>query len=145
VKKMTRNKGFTLIELMVVILIVAILAAVIVPMLRARIDAAKWSEGRAGMGTISTAARAYWAEHQDSIVAATVAPTFAQLFPVTTDLDGKYFNNTCYGITFGTYTTDAVGYTITCTASALARANAPKAPAAMTLAVATDGTSTWTP
>jgi len=58
-----RRKGFTLIELMVVILIVAILAAVAIPILTARIDAAKWSEGKAMMGTIATAIRAYYAEH----------------------------------------------------------------------------------
>ena len=142
---MTRNKGFTLIELMVVILIVAILAAVIIPMLRARIDAAKWSEGRAGMGTISTAARAYWAEHQDNITAATPSPTFAELFPIATDLNGKYFVSTCYGITFVTYTRDQVAYTITCTPNIALRPSAPTAPATMTLAVAADGTSIWTP
>jgi general secretion pathway protein G len=42
---MSKAKGFTLVELMVVILIVSILAAVAIPILRGRIDAAKWSEG----------------------------------------------------------------------------------------------------
>lgn len=59
---MESRKGFTLIELMVVILIVGILASVAIPMLRGRIDAAKWSEGRAMMGSIGTAIRAYQAE-----------------------------------------------------------------------------------
>jgi len=141
---MTRNKGFTLIELMVVILIVAILAAVIIPMLRARIDAAKWSEGRAGMGTIATAARAYWAEHQDQATLLT-APTIGTLFPITSDLDGKYFEYACYGITFQTYDTTNVAYTITCNGALSGRAGKPAAPASMTLTVATNGTSTWTP
>jgi len=58
---MKGRKGFTLIELMVVILIVGILAAVAIPIMRGRIDSAKWSEGRAIMGTIATAIRAYCA------------------------------------------------------------------------------------
>lgn len=54
--------GFTLVELMIVILIVAILAAVVIPILRGRIDEAKWSEGKAIMGSIATACRAWCAE-----------------------------------------------------------------------------------
>lgn len=59
---MESRKGFTLIELMVVILIVGILAAVAVPIMRGRIDSAKWSEGNASAGAIWTAVRAYIAE-----------------------------------------------------------------------------------
>ncbi len=61
------KKGFTLVELMVVILIVAILAAVAIPIMRGRVDAAKWSEGKAMMGTIATGIRAYCAEVDKSI------------------------------------------------------------------------------
>ena len=60
--KNVEEKGFTLIELMVVILIVAILAAVAIPILRGRIQAAKWSEGAAIAGTIKTAAKVCYAE-----------------------------------------------------------------------------------
>ncbi len=59
---MESRKGFTLIELMVVILIVGILAAVAVPIMRGRIDSAKWSEGNASAGAIRTSIRAYIAE-----------------------------------------------------------------------------------
>jgi len=59
---MESRKGFTLVELMVVILIVGILAAVAIPIMRGRIDSAKWSEGRSMMGTIGSALRAYVAE-----------------------------------------------------------------------------------
>jgi type IV pilus assembly protein PilA len=140
---MRGRKGFTLIELMIVILIVAVLAAVIIPMLRARINAAKWSEGRAGIGTISTAIRAYWAEHQDTAVLAD-APTFAELFPITNDLEGKYFGPTCYGINITQYDTTGVAYTITCTAATANKTGFPTSPTVMTLAVLNDGTSTWT-
>ncbi|MHC4256011.1 MAG: pilin [Planctomycetota bacterium] len=59
---MKGRKGFTLIELMVVILIVGILAAVAVPIMRGRIDSAKWSEGNAAAGAVKSAVRAYIAE-----------------------------------------------------------------------------------
>ncbi|MBE0535340.1 MAG: type II secretion system protein [Phycisphaerae bacterium] len=141
---MKSRKGFTLIELMVVVLIVAILAAVIVPMMRARIDAAKWSEGRAGIGTISTAARAYWAEHQDQAVLVTDAPTLAQLFPTADDLGGKYFEQASYSIVWTQYNNAGAAYSITCSATLSTRTNKPTNPATMTLAVAANGTSTWT-
>ena len=60
-----KRKGFTLIELMIVILIVAILAAVAVPLLTAQIEKAKWAEAQAGCGTIATALKAYVAEYKN--------------------------------------------------------------------------------
>ena len=80
--------GFTLIELMVVILIVGILAAVAVPLMRGRIDAAKWSEGKATMGSIATALRAHIAEQGNAF---TAVPTLAQLGFAANDLDGTHF------------------------------------------------------
>ena len=59
---MNNRKGFTLVELMVVILIVGILAAVALPLMQGRIDKAKWSEANAAAGSIRTAVRAYAAE-----------------------------------------------------------------------------------
>ena len=85
---MESRKGFTLIELMVVIFIVGILAAVAVPLMRGRIDAAKWSEGRAIMGTIATGLRAHVAEQGGNF---TAVPTLAQLGFAANDLDGTYF------------------------------------------------------
>ena len=87
-----RRKGFTLVELMVVVLIVAILAAVAIPIMRGRIDAAKWSEGKAMMGTIGTAIRAYVAEMNVDI-ADMSALTFADLGLVASDFNRRGFDH----------------------------------------------------
>ena len=89
---MCKRKGFTLVELMVVILIVAILAAIAIPIMRGRIDAAKWSEGKAIMGTIATALRAYIAEKNESM------PNFDAIDATVLgfapgDLSGTYFSD----------------------------------------------------
>ena len=95
---MRKRKGFTLIELMVVILIVGILAAVAVPMMRGRIDSAKWSEGAATAGTIRTAVRVYAAEHGISqanvdLSGKTVDLVRTELGFAIGDLRGTYFTN----------------------------------------------------
>lgn len=84
---MVRMRALTLIELMVVIIIVAILAAVMLPIMRGRIDSAKWSEGRAMAGTIKTAIKAYYAER--GVGAA--EPSYTELGFGPGDLEGKYF------------------------------------------------------
>jgi prepilin-type N-terminal cleavage/methylation domain-containing protein len=93
---MKGRKGFTLIELMVVVLIVGILAAVAIPIMRGRIDSAKWSEGKAMMGTVATAIRAYYAEHGEGATAITslFGNATTALGFVTSDLDGTYFLHT---------------------------------------------------
>jgi len=112
--KTKATTGFTLIELMVVILIIGILAAVAIPMMKGRIDAAKWSEGRAGCGTISTALRAYAAEKN---ITGTYPPPLAQLGVTASDLHGTYFAIANYSITACSFTKNAdpeLTFTIQC-------------------------------
>ncbi len=62
-KRSLLKKGFTLVELMVVVIIVGILASVAVPIYRANIKKAMASEGAALLGSVLTAQRIYYAEH----------------------------------------------------------------------------------
>ena len=102
---MNYRKGFTLVELMVVILIVGILAAVAIPLMQGRIDKAKWSEANATAGTLRTSIRAYSAETSlataQGFAGNTMddATTQAALGFAATDLEGTYFTAADYEIT----------------------------------------------
>jgi prepilin-type N-terminal cleavage/methylation domain-containing protein len=134
---MISRKGFTLIELMVVIFIVGILAAVAIPIMRGRIDAAKWSEGKAGAGTIRTSLRAYFAEKGPVYAgyAADLQGAFANfsvpLGFAAGDLTGKYFTDADYVISGVALNGGNLDYTITITAGTAPEA--PLTPASMTL------------
>jgi prepilin-type N-terminal cleavage/methylation domain-containing protein len=117
---MKSRRGFTLIELMVVVLIVAVLAALIVPLMTSRFEAARWSEGKAGAGTIATALRAYIAEQGEEGVAIPGTIPIAT-FMTEAELTGKYFKSSDYDdVTNVSYTPGVIGpgmyqltYTIT--------------------------------
>ncbi|MFC1737773.1 type II secretion system protein [Planctomycetota bacterium] len=101
---MKARKGFTLIELMVVILIVGILAAVAVPIMRGRIDSAKWSEANAAAGAIKSAVRAYIAEKGPNFDYSAIETgldtqaTYEALGFTSLDLTGSYFNQADYTV-----------------------------------------------
>ena len=134
-----RRKGFTLVELMVVILIVSILAAVAIPILRGRIDAAKWSEGKAMMGTIATAIRAYHAEKgpDGDPPASLFGDGQDDLGFLQADLNGTYFLYTDFTnpptVDMGG-ASDPLTFTVTCNAtSGGASTEGPSAPGQYTL------------
>jgi prepilin-type N-terminal cleavage/methylation domain-containing protein len=135
---MNKKKGFTLVELMVVILIVAILAAVAIPILRGRVDAAKWSEGRAMMGTIATAIRAYHAEKgpNGTAPAAIIGSGSTALGFLAADLTGTYFQSGDFSMQVTNM--NPLTFTVTCTPTG---ANAPANPPTYTL----DQAGVWTP
>jgi len=87
-----KNKlGFTLVELMVVAIIVAILAAVAIPLMSGNKKKAQATEAQAGAGTIKTLVRIMQAQGD------TAPTTLAGVKGLNTaDLDGTYFLNTDY-------------------------------------------------
>lgn len=85
------KSGFTLIELMVVAIIVAILAAVAIPLMSGNKDRAIATEAQAGCGAILTACKVQFTEDGGA------SQTYEELTDLTSlqssDLDGKYFAN----------------------------------------------------
>ncbi len=61
--KVKNNKGFTLIELMIVVAIIGVLAAIAIPNFLNYQCKAKQSEAKSSLGTIRTAQEAYLAEY----------------------------------------------------------------------------------
>ncbi len=107
--------GFTLVELMIVVIIVGILAAVAIPMYQGATERAKASEAVAALGTIRGAMRVFYAEHGTYVgtgVAIGDLVTAAGVLDVTdNDLMGRYFSSACY--TFDAVPT-AVAFDIEC-------------------------------
>ena len=118
---MESRKGFTLAELMVVILIVGILAAVAVPVFRGRINAAKWSEAKATMGTIAESLRIYGAEKGAGGNYGNNLPTLNELGFTAGGIQGTYFDISHYKVSKSKYKAGKktkLTYTITATAPA---------------------------
>ena len=113
---MIRNRdGFTLVELMVVAVIVAILAAVAIPLMSANKTRAIATEAEAGCGTLRTALRGMYAETGNysldlngvAIINVTDIPGIS-----VGDLNGRYFVDGDYALSNlgqATYTITATG------------------------------------
>ena len=118
-KKSLRNQaGFTLVELMIVIVIVGILAAVAVPIYQSNINKAKMSECDAALGTIRTALRVYYAQYGNypTNASGTLVTAAAGVDVASIDLEGRYFDPGDYTIVSSPTDTS---YIISCTKPAI--------------------------
>ena len=86
---MKKRNGFTLVELMVVILIVGILASVVMAYMRRSANSAKWTEGRSMMGSLATAIRCY--QVAMGVSAAPPISITDDLLLRASDFEGTYF------------------------------------------------------
>jgi len=104
--------GFSLVELMIVLVIIGILAAVGVPIYTGNVKKAKQAEADATLGMVRTQLRVEYAENDMYPLEATEVAVSAVtgLGFSATSLDGKYFNTASY-----TYlSTDSITFTLTC-------------------------------
>jgi prepilin-type N-terminal cleavage/methylation domain-containing protein len=100
------RNGFTLVELMVVAVIVAILAAVAIPLMSANKKRAMATEAQAALGTVRSALRAMYAEtgayntNLNGQVLATGSGGSVTNIPGISpgDLNGRYFSQESYAI-----------------------------------------------
>ena len=116
----SKSTGFTLIELMVVILIVSVLAAATVPLMRGKIDRSKWTEANAAAGSIRTAMKTYFMNTGNTVTGSLDNTSVQQALGIQSgDLKGSYFSASDY--TIDSVSTDGIAV-VTATGS---QSNAP--------------------
>lgn len=112
-KLLNHQNGFSLVELMIVIVIIGVLAAVAVPIYTSNVTKAKMSEADASLGTIRTQARIYYGEngeYPNPFVAGSAVVGAVWNDIKAGELNGKYFADASYSYE----SADGVSYTLTC-------------------------------
>ncbi len=108
--KRLKVKGFSMIELLIVLLIIGILASVAGPMFIGNSDKSKASEAVAGLGALRSTERTYFASYNqytvDGVIYNTGASTeIGNLLGVSL-APAKYFSNSSYAFKTGTNFSD---------------------------------------
>jgi len=99
------HRGFTLIELMIVVAIIAILSAIAIPAYTAYVARSKLTEAFSGLSSMSVAMQQYYQDnrtYQDVTAGNNPDP-----YPCANPPVGKYFNFTCPTVTSTTFTLQA--------------------------------------
>ena len=101
--------SYTLVELMITVVIVAILAMAAIPIYRSSVAKARVSEGIAGVGTIRTSFRVYSALHNGNypVYTAVDGDGLSQIGVEGAGLEGRFHGPEDYEVT-----SDATTYTI---------------------------------
>ena len=88
----TRRRGYTLWELLLVVLIIMILSCALIPLMRGHVNDSKWTEGVTAAGMIQNAVRVYHSNTGIAIVGR-LNNTLLQsaLFLEDADLTGSFF------------------------------------------------------
>ena len=101
-KKIRQNskKGFTLVELIVVLVILAVMAAMLVPALTGYIDEARKKKDYNAASEVLTAAQAVAAQYYGSDTTPTAAEAKAYITDARTIIIGNLYANKCNDIYF---------------------------------------------
>jgi len=95
-----KEQGFTLIELMIVVIIVGVLAAVAIPMYQVVPERSMGTEASAALGLIKDAMRTYYAEHHTyanpNFGDGSLVTAGGVLILKSNDLEGRHFSEECY-------------------------------------------------
>ncbi|MGE0072614.1 MAG: type IV pilin protein, partial [Thiomonas sp.] len=84
-RSMQRNRGFTLIELMIVVAVVAILAAVAIPAYNQYVARSKLTEAFSGLSAMSVAAQQYYQDNRTYLASGGGATTCPVAVPSAKD------------------------------------------------------------
>lgn len=113
--------GFTLIELMIVIIIIGVLAAIAAPMMSSNVVRARRSEAVAIMGAIRTAERLYFVDsnaYTNVLAGAWTATGNLNRYIQGADFNGRWFNSAAFSVTDAS----ATDYNIVCDPALLSAA-----------------------